>query len=118
MWLLVYFLNEDRFLEEILEEFIETGVPGGTILDGTGMLHYLSEEVPIFAGFRSIVKGTMPTNKVLPKNPSHRKFPLFPELAWSLYVIFGLVPICQPSFRAYWREYSSVPLSVSRVASS
>lgn len=65
MWLLVYFLNEDHFLEEILEEFIETGVPGATILDGTGMLHYLSEEVPIFAGFRSIVKGTMPTNKVL-----------------------------------------------------
>ena len=65
MWLLVYFLNEDHFLEEILEEFLETGIPGATILDGTGMLHYLSEEVPIFAGFRSIISGTKPTNKIL-----------------------------------------------------
>ena len=65
MWLLVYILNEDRFLDEILEEFLEEGILGATILDSMGMLHYLSQEVPIFAGFRSIMQGSKPTNKIM-----------------------------------------------------
>lgn len=65
MWLLVYILNEDKYLDELLEEFIEVGISRATILDGMGMLHFLSEEVPIFAGFRSLIQGTKPFNKIL-----------------------------------------------------
>lgn len=65
MWLLVYIMHEDKFLDEILEEFIEKGIGRATILDGMGMLHFLSEEVPIFAGFRSLIQGTKPTNKII-----------------------------------------------------
>ena len=65
MWLLVYIMNEDRFLDELLEAFIEAGIGGATILDGMGMLRFLSEEVPIFAGFRSLIEGTKPTNKII-----------------------------------------------------
>ena len=65
MWLLVYILNEDRYLTEVLEELLEVGVTGASILDSVGMLHFLSQEIPIFAGFRSILKGTKPYNKII-----------------------------------------------------
>lgn len=65
MWLLVYILHEDRYLTEVLEELLEIGVTGASILDSVGMLHFLSQEIPIFAGFRSILKGSKPYNKIL-----------------------------------------------------
>ena len=65
MWLMVYILHEDRSLTEVLEELIEIGVSGATILDSIGMLHFLSQEIPIFAGFRSLLKGTSPYNKII-----------------------------------------------------
>ncbi len=65
MWLLFYVLHEDRFLTEVLEELVEIGVSGGTILDSVGMFHYLTQEIPIFAGFRSLLEGTNPQNKML-----------------------------------------------------
>jgi len=65
MWLLVYILHEDRYLTEVLEELVEIGVTGASILDSVGMLHFLSQEIPIFAGFRSILKGSKPYNKIL-----------------------------------------------------
>ena len=65
MWLLVYILNEDRYLTEVLEELLEVGVTGASILDSVGMLHFLSQEIPIFAGFRSILKGSQPYNKII-----------------------------------------------------
>jgi hypothetical protein len=65
MWLLVYILNEDRYLTEVLEELLEVGVTGASIVDSVGMLHFLSQEIPIFAGFRSILKGTKPYNKII-----------------------------------------------------
>ncbi len=65
MWLLVYILHEDRYLTEVLEELLEIGVSGASILDSVGMLHFLSEEIPIFAGFRSLLKGTKPYNKII-----------------------------------------------------
>jgi hypothetical protein len=65
MWLLVYILNGDRYLTEVLEELLEIGVTGASILDSVGMLHFLSQEIPIFAGFRSILKGTKPYNKII-----------------------------------------------------
>jgi len=65
MWLLVYILHEDRYLTEVLEELLEIGVTGASILDSVGMLHFMSQEIPIFAGFRSILKGSKPYNKIL-----------------------------------------------------
>jgi len=65
MWLLVYILNEDKYLTEVLEELLEIGVTGASILDSVGMLQFLSQEIPIFAGFRSILKGTKPYNKII-----------------------------------------------------
>ena len=65
MWLMVYILHEDRYLTEVLEELLEIGVTGASILDSVGMLHFLSQEIPIFAGFRSLLKGTKPYNKII-----------------------------------------------------
>ena len=65
MWLLVYILNEDRHLTEVLEALLEIGISGASILDAVGMLQFLSQEIPIFAGFRSILKGSKPYNKII-----------------------------------------------------
>lgn len=65
MWLMVYILNEDKYLTEVLEELLEIGISGASILDSVGMLHFMSQEIPIFAGFRSLLKGTQPYNKVI-----------------------------------------------------
>ncbi len=65
MWLMVYILHEDKYLTEVLEELLEIGISGASILDSVGMLHFMSQEIPIFAGFRSLLKGTQPYNKVI-----------------------------------------------------
>ena len=65
MWVMVYILHEDRYMSEVLEELLEIGIRGASILDSVGMLHYMSQEIPIFAGFRSLLKGSKPYNKVI-----------------------------------------------------
>jgi len=65
MWVMVYILHEDRYMTEVLEELLEIGVRGASILDSVGMLHFMSQEIPIFAGFRSLLKGSNPYNKII-----------------------------------------------------
>lgn len=65
MKLLVFVLNNEEFLEEVLEAYIEAGIPGATILDSEGMGRFLTYEVPLFAGFREFMKGNKPYNKTI-----------------------------------------------------
>lgn len=65
MKLLVLILNKVEKLEEVLEGFLEEGVTGATIIDSVGMGHFLSEEVPIFAGLRFMFAGAKPHNKMI-----------------------------------------------------
>lgn len=65
MHLLVYICNRPDKLDEILEGFLEIGVTGATVFDSTGMGQVLSSEVPIFAGFRSLFRGTSSVNKTV-----------------------------------------------------
>jgi len=65
MWAMVYILNEDRYLNEVLESLLEIGIRGASILDTVGMLHFMSQEIPLFAGFRSLLKGSKPYNKMI-----------------------------------------------------
>ncbi len=65
MKLLVFVLNKEELLEEILEAFIEAGIPGATILDSEGMGRFLTYEVPLFADFREFMKGNKPYNKTI-----------------------------------------------------
>ncbi|MBU0928221.1 MAG: P-II family nitrogen regulator [Spirochaetes bacterium] len=65
MKLLVFVLNKEEFLEEVLEAYVEAGIPGATILDSEGLGYFLAYEVPLFAGFKEFMKGNKPYNKTI-----------------------------------------------------
>jgi len=65
MKLLVFVLNKEELLEEVLEAFVEAEIPGATILDSEGMGRFLTYEVPLFADFREFMKGNKPYNKTI-----------------------------------------------------
>ena len=65
MKLVVFILNRYELLEEVLEAFIEAGVPGATVLDSAGMGRLLASEVPLFADFQEYMKGNKPSNRVI-----------------------------------------------------
>lgn len=65
MQLLVLILNREEKLEEVLTYFLEEGVRGATILESEGMGRILSQEVPIFAGFRDLFAPSKPFNRTI-----------------------------------------------------
>ena len=65
MKLLVFVLNDETYLEGVLEAYIEAGVAGATILDSEGMGRFLAYEVPLFADFKEFMKGNKPRNKTI-----------------------------------------------------
>ena len=65
MKLFVFVLNQEELLEQVLEAYAEAGVEGATILDSEGMGRFLTYEVPLFAEFRSFMKGNKPYNKTI-----------------------------------------------------
>lgn len=65
MKLLVFVLNKEEYMEDVLEAYVEAGVAGATILDSEGMGRFLAYEVPIFADFKEFMKGNKPYNKTI-----------------------------------------------------
>jgi len=65
MQLLLFVLNKEEHLEEILELFLELDITGATILDSVGMGRILAHDIPIFAGFRNLMQESRPGNKTL-----------------------------------------------------
>jgi hypothetical protein len=65
MKLLVFVLNKEELLEDILAAYVEAGIPGATILDSEGMGRFLTYEVPLFADFKDFMKGNKPYNKTI-----------------------------------------------------
>jgi nitrogen regulatory protein PII len=63
--LLVFILNNEEYLEEVLEAYVEAGITGSTILDSEGMGRFLAYEVPLFEGFKDFMKGNRPYNKTI-----------------------------------------------------
>ena len=65
MKLVVFVLNKEDLLDEVLEAYVEAGVRGATVLDSEGMGRILTYQVPLFAGFREFMKGNKPYNKTI-----------------------------------------------------
>jgi nitrogen regulatory protein PII len=63
--LFIYVLNRQEKIDEILAGFIEIGMTGATIVDSVGMGRILAQEVPVFAGFQSLLSGSRPYNKTI-----------------------------------------------------
>jgi len=73
MQLLVFVLNKEEYLEEVLEAYIEADIQGATILDSEGMGRFLAYEVPLFADFKNFMKGNKPYNKTIFSVVKHEK---------------------------------------------
>lgn len=65
MKLLVFVLNKEELLDDVLTAYVEAGIPGATILDSEGMGRFLTYEVPLFADFKDFMKGNKPYNKTI-----------------------------------------------------
>jgi len=65
MKLLVFVLNKEELLDEVLTAYVEAGVPGATVLDSEGLGRFLTYEVPLFADFREFMRGNKPYNKTI-----------------------------------------------------
>jgi nitrogen regulatory protein PII len=63
--MMVFVLNREELLEEILSGFLEIGITGATVLDSMGMGRILAYDVPIFAGLRGVLAGGRPHNKTI-----------------------------------------------------
>lgn len=65
MELLIAVINDPNKIEEVVESFLEIGITGATILDSFGMGKVLSQDIPIFAGFRHLLAGSSSSNKTI-----------------------------------------------------
>ncbi len=65
MKLMVFILNKEEHLEEVLEAFLELNIKGATILDSVGMGSILARDIPIFAGFQNLLQGSRTANKTI-----------------------------------------------------
>jgi hypothetical protein len=62
---LVFVLNKEELLDDILTGLLDIGVSGATVVDTMGMLQVISQDIPIFAGFRSMTTGGRSHNKTI-----------------------------------------------------
>ncbi len=65
MKLFVFVLNQEEKLDEVLSGYVELGITGATVIDSMGMGRILGQDVPIFAGFQSLLSGSRPYNKTI-----------------------------------------------------
>lgn len=75
--MLIWVVNDDDKLEEILEGFIEIGIRGATIIDSMGMGRFLTHNTPFFSSIQSMINGNSETNKtvfLVSKHVSNTKF--------------------------------------------
>ncbi len=73
MKLLVFVLNKEELLDDVLSAYVEAGIDGATILDSEGMGRFLTYEVPLFADFKEFMKGNKPYNKTIISVVRHEK---------------------------------------------
>jgi len=69
MQLLIFVLNNEELLDELLENFLEAGIKGATILESTGMARELAfsgnHHVPIFGSLKLMINEGRPHNRTI-----------------------------------------------------
>lgn len=63
--LLICVLNRPQAVEDVIAGFLEIGVQGCTIIDSKGMGKIISQDIPIFTGFKSMFAGARESNITL-----------------------------------------------------
>ena len=62
MELLVCVINKAELLDEILAGMLEAGIAGCTVIDSQGMGKIISQDIPIFSGFKTLFSGSRESN--------------------------------------------------------
>jgi len=65
MKLMVFVLNKEEKLEEVLEGFLEIGIKGATVVESVGMGKIIANDIPIFAGLRELFVSASPHNRTI-----------------------------------------------------
>lgn len=65
MHLLVCVVNNTAKVNEIVAGFIDIGVTGATVIDSHGTVEIAVEQVPVFAGFRHLLRGDREANRTI-----------------------------------------------------
>lgn len=61
-------LNKTECLNELLEELLENGIHGGTVLDSTGMMRVIEQsgdDLPMFSTFRQMFDPERKSSKTI-----------------------------------------------------
>jgi nitrogen regulatory protein P-II 1 len=82
--LLICIVNDPRLLDAVLEGFLENEITGATVLDSRGMANFLTEEIPIFTGLKSLFPGGGSRNhmvfSVMDEEQAERIIPVLDEI--------------------------------------
>ena len=65
MELLVCIINRSELLDDVLAGLLEAGITGCTVIDSQGMGKIISQDIPIFSGFKNIFSGARESNYTL-----------------------------------------------------
>lgn len=69
MQLLIFVLNNEEVLDDLLKSFVNAGIKGATILDSMGMARALtandSGNIPIFGSLKLMLNEGRPYNKTI-----------------------------------------------------
>ncbi len=65
MYLLIAVINNEDLFDDLITGWIDIGITGATVIDSTDSLQFISQHIPIFAGFRTLSGGGMLHNKTL-----------------------------------------------------
>jgi nitrogen regulatory protein P-II 1 len=63
--LLVCVVGDSEQADEVMRAFVEIGIAGATVFDTYGMGQVLVQDIPIFAGFRSLLAGSGSYHKTI-----------------------------------------------------
>ena len=65
VYFLVAVLHNEELLDELITGWLDLGVTESTVIETTDSLQRISQNVPIFAGFRSLTSGGMRHNQTI-----------------------------------------------------
>ncbi|WP_353893227.1 hypothetical protein PRVXH_002643 [Proteinivorax hydrogeniformans] len=66
MRLLIAIINDPDKVVDILDEFYDENIKGGTVIESAGMAHIIADHVPFFSRFAELDQGKDPTcNKTI-----------------------------------------------------
>ncbi len=65
MELLFCIVNDTEMVDDIVAGLVEIGITEATVIESQKMTSYMSEQIPIFSGFKDLSTGSRPLNHTI-----------------------------------------------------